>query len=194
MLQVPICLAGTDTDEFLTAEPAVVVQSEIEEDEGDHSAAESLNFSAAASVATETPTSSILPYADKRRTQHGVTLRRAVNTLTARRKRTSSTGSEVLSSLIEDDELSRVSPFERSLSSRNVTGSMRTAWQGYSSGSARNLTKSLPPSQSSFRRRAMSEGKSNSAAAGLLRNGSWKSRDSDVMFEVKEDQNSSKKE
>jgi hypothetical protein len=118
-LQVPICLAGTDTDEFLTAEPAIIIQEDLDEIEETAAmsapgASQSLDDDEKSRPATPR-----LPFSERRRTQHGITLRRAVNKLSAIRRRAPSVDSEFLDTLNED-EICGVSPFERSMSSRNI--------------------------------------------------------------------------
>lgn len=110
---MPICLAGTDTDEFLTAEPALVVDTENDqplEQAGEHSAATLPQTS-------ESPAHERLtPLNGRKKTQHGVTLRRAVHKLSAIRQRTPSVDFDILEQL----KLSGVSPFERSRSFRDI--------------------------------------------------------------------------
>jgi hypothetical protein len=124
LLQVPVCLAGTDTDEFLTAEPAIVVHTETDDIFEDH-----FSLGGGSAMMTESPDEtewirqSTLsqtadhPVVERRKTQRGVTLRRAVQPLAAR-KRTSSMESECFDKL-DDDERSGISPFEKSMSCRN---------------------------------------------------------------------------
>jgi hypothetical protein len=123
-LQVPVCLAGTDTDEFLTAEPAIVVHTETDDIFEDH-----FSMCGGSAMMTEAPDetewirqstlsqTADQPVVERRRTQRGVTLRRAVHPLAAR-KRTLSMESECFDKL-DDDERSGISPFEKSMSCRN---------------------------------------------------------------------------
>lgn len=89
---VPVCIAGSDTNGMLTAEPALVVplESEIESPK----AMEENGAEAEESVPTPELT---LP---DRRTQHGATLRRAVGTLQLLRKRNASR--DILNTSLED--------------------------------------------------------------------------------------------
>ena len=66
------------------------------------------------------PMSPVASFHKRRSTQHGVTLRRAVGPLTAMRKRTNSMDSELLLDQLNDDERSGISPFDRSMSTRNI--------------------------------------------------------------------------
>jgi hypothetical protein len=119
-----VCLAGTDTDEFLTAEPAIVVQTETDDVFDDN-----FSMGGGSAMMTESPdetewirqstlSQNVEHHAtERRKTQRGVTLRRAVQPLAAR-KRTSSLESEFYDKL-DDDERSGISPFEKSMSCRN---------------------------------------------------------------------------
>lgn len=116
---VPVCIAGTDTDDYLTAEPALVVPEERDTDfaEGEFPEIpdEPLISQGQAEAA---PAPEVLPFS-RRSSQHGATLRRAVNSLAARRRRGSSLGSDYFNSFKEED-FSVASPFESGVSSRNV--------------------------------------------------------------------------
>lgn len=81
---IPVCIAGSDTDEFLTAEPAVVLSLETDTDAGAIQIAEEAEFPAAAEdlPASERTTESER-LARRRRTQRGVTMRRASLVLSA---------------------------------------------------------------------------------------------------------------
>lgn len=120
-------MAGTDTDEFLTAEPAVVVEDEeldeiFEDEEAFNASAKSLSHRDGAPPPTA-PTDEILLTSPAKKQQHGVTLRRAVNKIGAMRRRASTVATHVdpehLNSLLSDQQ-TRMSPFERSMSSKNV--------------------------------------------------------------------------
>jgi hypothetical protein len=116
---VPVCIAGTDADDYLTAEPALVVPEERDTDFAEGEFSETLDEplisqgQAQAAAASE-----ILP--SGRSTQHGATLRRAANSLIARRRRGSSMGSDYFNSFKEEDFSVASSPFERGVSSQNV--------------------------------------------------------------------------
>jgi len=104
---IPVCIAGTDTDDFLTAEPAVVfplesdVEKEMHEDEP---------LNVAASLPELAPVPSPSQGSERRLSiQHGATLRRAVKTISLMRKRGSSFGSSVF----KDEDLRSGSPVER---------------------------------------------------------------------------------
>lgn len=84
---VPVCIAGSDTDDFITAEPAVVVPLETDFRPCEQTAAPSPE--PAEEIAREASTSS----ASVRYTQLGATMRRAVHTLSAMRQRNMSVGS-----------------------------------------------------------------------------------------------------
>lgn len=116
---VPVCVAGTDTDDYLTAEPAVVVPDERDTDYAEPAfqeiADEPLHSQGQPEIV---PTPELLPAA-RRSSQHGAMLRRAVNTLAAQRRRGSSMGSDYFNSFKEED-FSTASPFERSTSGRDL--------------------------------------------------------------------------
>jgi hypothetical protein len=116
---VPVCIAGTDTDDYLTAEPALVVPEERDTDYTEGEFPEIPDEPLISQGQTEAAAAlEILPFT-RRSTQHGATLRRAVNSLVARRRRGSSLGSDYFNSFKEED-FSIASPFERGVSSRNV--------------------------------------------------------------------------
>lgn len=110
---VPVCIAGAeDEDSFLTAEPAVVVplESELADAGALEFVEEALNATPSQSHESEnSPAVQVQenrPKLDRRASQHGATLRRAVHTLSAlRQRRDSSTGSENVSSSIADERL-----------------------------------------------------------------------------------------
>ena len=82
---VPICIAGSDTDEFLTAEPAVVLPLDTDTDAGAIQISEEAEVPAAAEdlpAASERTTDSDF-LARQRRKQRGVTMRRASLVMTA---------------------------------------------------------------------------------------------------------------
>jgi len=140
---VPICLAGTDTDEFLTAEPAVVVEDDelddFWEEEGDlNQSAVSLNHepdqtprtmpippksplkvlsrssSPPPTLGPIGPSSETLLQSPHKRAQHGVTLRRTANTM----RRRASTVAMALAgqehiASLLEDQKASISPFER---------------------------------------------------------------------------------
>jgi hypothetical protein len=105
---VPICLAGTDTDDFLTAEPAVVVQLGSDE----HS--ESGPFGDDSEPPSEAPL--LDSPVRRRKVQQGVSLRRATFLPAGIRNRTSSQDSALYEQLTPVSE-ARMSPFERSMGS-----------------------------------------------------------------------------
>lgn len=150
-------MAGTDTDGFLTAEPAVVVPTSWEEEQieemakQERSIPELTNTISVGSqnlfetqMTRELPqttqtlaeTQSLLAYAEKRKEQHGVTIRRAAPNLLASRRRGSTFGATLLESLNERKsvgngyldpssenvhaEESFVAQMERSYSVRNI--------------------------------------------------------------------------
>lgn len=134
-MQVPICLAGSDTDSFLTAEPAIVVEDDID-DAFVESAASSPQADAML-VDRIVPTANpppplqttfdeegitpLLHTGDQQRMQHGVTVRRAVNK--CRRMSMMNHTNNINAKILEQlsiDEKSVVSPFERSVSSRHM--------------------------------------------------------------------------
>ena len=105
---VPVCLAATDTQDFLTAEPAVVVplSSDPDSSTDDLSPVDpSINESF---QATE-------EVFDRRLSQRGATMRRTMSVLSAARRRTLSRGS--LRCDASDDDYSIFSPFGRSSAS-----------------------------------------------------------------------------
>lgn len=181
--QVPICLAGTDTDEFLTAEPAVVLHEEVVDNFaiGDQSAA-SLDPS-------ESPTSSqmvpeLTPRGDRRKTQHGATLRRAVHKLSIMRKSTPSTDSELYDHL-NAEERAGVSPFERSMSSRDITKNVPGGESpSQRSMSDRHVTKNLPQSWIPNLGTAGKSMRSLDKATGAHERSSWISRSSAIAPEI----------
>lgn len=137
---VPVCIAGTDDDDIMTAEPAVVVplETEIIEQEFEEMASQPLNQSlvfieerSGASVAS-------IDHAarqrrmERRGSQYGATLRRAKHTITAMRHRHDSSvsnGSDGVSLLLNHEENASLSPRPRMLSE----GSMRSIGsQGFS--------------------------------------------------------------
>jgi hypothetical protein len=164
--QVPICLAGTDTDEFLTAEPAVVVQEEGDEqlERGDQSSGS--HYPSDSPIQDEM-VPGLIPFADRRKTQHGVTLRRAVHKLSAMRKRTSSIDSDIFDHM-NSEEKSGVSPFERSMSSRDIN---------------ENSLRSRTPSADASRARSMRSLSTLDKSASQEM--SWRSRSSAIMAELK---------
>jgi hypothetical protein len=83
---VPVCIAGMDTDNMLTAEPAVVVPLETDVERQAEQAEElaTLDGESFTRGSRSIHSSSAAPSA---RNQHGATLRRAVHTLTAFRRR-----------------------------------------------------------------------------------------------------------
>ena len=104
---IPVCIAGDD-EYGLTAEPAVVVplETDVQKDlleEPLHSPYQSQEIVLPQAEATE-----------RRPVQHGATLRRAVNTLAAMRRRADSAeGSSLFASLKNLDILPEPSPFDR---------------------------------------------------------------------------------
>jgi len=118
---VPVCIAGTDTEEYLTAEPAVVVpepgDTDFEGVAGLDMPDEPLNVELPEDIPVVA-----LPGQRRMSVQHGATLRRAVNSISAMRRRASSAGSGFFDSVITsaEDELSQVSPFERGVSRRDL--------------------------------------------------------------------------
>jgi hypothetical protein len=118
---VPVCIAGTDTDDYLTAEPALVVPEERDTDytEGEFPEIpdEPLITQGQAQAAAEPEPE--MPPLSRRSSQHGATLRRAANSLIARRRRGSSLGSDYFNSFKEGD-FSVASPFERSVGALNL--------------------------------------------------------------------------
>jgi hypothetical protein len=112
---VPVCIAGTDTDDYLTAEPALVVPDERDTDFVEGEFSEMLDEPLISQGQPETAAApETLPSA-RRSTQHGATLRRAAISLIAKRRRGSSMGSDYFNSFKEED-FSVTSPFERSAS------------------------------------------------------------------------------
>lgn len=101
-------MAGTDTDDFLTAEPAVVVH--IESD----------GFSESGPFGDDSEPPSEAPLLDnpvrRKKVQQGVSLRRATFLYAGSRNRTSSQDSTLYEQLSPVDE-ARMSPFERSMGS-----------------------------------------------------------------------------
>ena len=122
---IPVCIASGEEEEGLTAEPAVVVPLETDVqkdllDEPLHSPYQSQE--------TVIPDGEVV---DKRASQHGATLRRAVNSLAALRRRTESAGdsSGIFASIRNFNIAPEPSPFDRraSLSTRSLSGSDRRA-------------------------------------------------------------------
>jgi hypothetical protein len=112
---VPVCIAGTDTDDYLTAEPALVVPEERDTDFVEGEFSEILDEPLISQGQPETAAATERLPSVRRSTQHGATLRRAANTLIAKRRRGSSMGSDYFNSFKEED-FSVASPFERGAS------------------------------------------------------------------------------
>lgn len=175
---VPVCLAGSDTDEFLTAEPAIVVPTEIEEISPTESGDQSQGFSQT-SASQQSTVNPLRGFRERKKTQHGITLRRAVNTLQAMRRRTSSVDSEFLDHCDE----SGVSPFEKSMSSRSIFSHHQPHGESFRNRhtSISSLGDSDQRDMMIHRRRTFSErtlGSRNSSVAGETSNPndhSWKS-------------------
>lgn len=150
-IQVPVCLAGTDTDEFLTAEPAIVVHTEADDVDDTFSASSAIMFTESPDDSewirqSAVPQTNFVPNVERRKTQHGVTLRRAVKPLAAR-KRTSSMESELFDKL-DDDERSGISPFERSMSCRNVGQTHGQSFRSRNSSNSEEELRSRRPRSS----------------------------------------------
>jgi hypothetical protein len=121
---VPVCIAGNDQEESLTAEPAVVVpaESDVHKDLLDEPLKDFGDVELAVPHAEDAD--------EKRPVQYGATLRRAVNTLKSfRRRHSSSMDSIVMRSLIDLDTMPQPSPFDR-----------RASMTGPESGSFRRKT------------------------------------------------------
>lgn len=139
-------MAGTDTDDFLTAEPAVVVRTE-----GD---AFTESFQQVDEIVEMSesyrPSSPVrLPFSERRKTQQGVSLRRAVHQLSTPRVRTGSIDSQLYDQL-NIDERAGISPFERSMSSRNMdqTVAHGSDWQSKANGSMTSLLSTVSKAKS----------------------------------------------
>jgi hypothetical protein len=131
--QVPICLAGSDTDSFLTAEPAIVVEDDDIDDgfaetasrqldiiSPDHSLPVSHPPPPVQTTFDEDDSTPLIPTSDQPRMQHGVTVRRAVNKC---RRMSMMNHTNINAKILEHlsfDEKSVISPFERSVSSRHM--------------------------------------------------------------------------
>jgi hypothetical protein len=104
---VPVCIAGNNQEESLTAEPAVVVpaESDVHKDLLDDPLQQSGDIELVGPHAEN---------AEHRPVQFGATLRRAVNTLKSfRRRHSSSMDSIAMRSLIDFDTMPQPSPFDR---------------------------------------------------------------------------------
>jgi hypothetical protein len=125
-------LAGSDTDSFLTAEPAIVVEDDIDKGYAETASRQLDSISVDHSVPTphipppvqtafdEDIVLPLLSTGDQPRMQHGVTVRRAVNKC---RRMSIMNHTNINSRILEQlsmDEKSIVSPFERSVSSRHM--------------------------------------------------------------------------
>lgn len=139
-----MCLAGTDTDEFLTAEPAIVVQTEMDQPDVETMVSEVNDVTDFAEeeplISPMSPTPRNSSFHKRRTTQHGVTLRRAVGPLTAMRKRTNSLDSEHFLDQLNDDERSGISPFDRSMSTRNLNQHGAVAGSSFRSRTSSNMS------------------------------------------------------
>lgn len=117
---VPVCISGTDTDDFLTAEPAVVVP--LDTDIPKEEASTSLGSIPETDDRPRMPSTSSIPEihlptetADRRMSQHGATLRRAVHTISAMKVRSQSASGSQYFNLSSDGDANREpSPFSRS--------------------------------------------------------------------------------
>ena len=111
---IPVCIAGSDTDEFLTAEPAVVLPLETDSDVGAIQIAEELEFPAVdEDVPASERTTDSERLARRRRTQRGVTMRRASLVLSAFPSTNNANGGTTGDDLLDADHLT----LSRSLSS-----------------------------------------------------------------------------
>ena len=97
---VPVCIAGTDTDDMLTAEPAVVVPLETDIEKQSEQAEDSLMLTDTLVDSIPEPPPPPMAKLESRASQHGATMRRAVQTLTAMRRRPSLGGFHSSSSVI----------------------------------------------------------------------------------------------
>jgi hypothetical protein len=135
-IQVPICLAGSDTDSFLTAEPAIVVEDDIDDtfletsirldDNNTVEHSESVLHHQPPPPPVQTSfdddgTAPLIAASDHQpRMQHGVTVRRAVNKC---RRMSMMNHTNMNAKILEHlniDEKSVISPFDRSMSSRHM--------------------------------------------------------------------------
>ena len=103
-----MCLAGAQTHDFLTAEPAVTVPIPSDTDGFLDPFGTSDDFTTGTS-----PSGSVV--LDRTKSQRGATLRRSISTIPRNRRRTMSKGSVRIADLIsDDDDISVFSPFQRS--------------------------------------------------------------------------------
>jgi hypothetical protein len=170
-------LAGTDTDGFLTAEPAVVVPTSWEEEQVEEMAKQERSIPELTnSVSVDTQnlfenqiprelpqttqataeTQSLLAYAEKRKVQHGVTIRRAAPNLLASRRRGSTFGTTLLESLNERKSLGN-GLLEPSSDNARTDESLAAPFKP--SYSVRNIEEktTLDSKQTSFRQQALSK-------------------------------------
>lgn len=121
---VPVCLAATDTDDFLTAEPAVVVPLPSDADNEEESIWQ--EDESESHVSRNSPELSLPDRVlTRRQSQRGATLRRTIGVIPASRRRTFSRGSLSRGSVTPmdpyvSDDFSLLSPLERNSSGTNV--------------------------------------------------------------------------